>query len=507
MTMRPRLVVALAFVCLLSLSVIAGSNKKVSAATARVQIALADVLFDHADYRSAMHTYLAATECEDVALRDRARSGAVRSALRVAEFGVAVTQLASLDSKDADPDSLALAGDALWAGGRFDEAEKAYRDAVALVPGHARARHGIAKALASRNQLDAALDEAMAALASAPADSDLQHTIGSLYERMHRYTEAANAYLVYLSNVKGANRSERVGWARNHIAFLRSFDGSIPFEMVAKGNARQQVLDFRLVGGKVMIRGKINGGKSIDFALDTGAEHTAISEKTARRFNIPSYNDTLTAGVGAIGLRGLKISKLRSLEIGGLTIYNLPCLIKSPSIRGMAVDETDGFSPIALGMSMSIDYKNKKLTLGDPVAPQPGALELPLRLNRLATVQGDVNGSPYSFIVDTGGEAISLNSSTARGVFTTADRHRIKLQVYGNSGLDPEAYLLPGVNLSFGSITLPNQPVVVLDLRAPSVLLGYEIGGILGYRLLGRYRVDMDLQKAVLRLGDPVTSM
>jgi len=322
---------------------------------------------------------------------------------------------------------------------------------------------------------------------------------------MHRYQEAASAYLVYLSVLKGADRPdrvERIQWARNHIAFLRSFDGTVPFEVVAKGNVKQHVLDFRLVNGKILVKGKINGGKSVDFAIDTGAEHTAISEKTARKFSIPYFTETLTAGVGETGIRGLKLARLRSLEIGSLAVYNLPILIKSPSMPDIPVDETDGFSPLAIGLSVSIDYKNKKLTLGEPMPPQPGARELPLRLNRLATVQGAVNGSPTSFIVDTGGEAISLNASTVAGIFTPADRRRIKLHVYGASGLDPDAYLLPGVNLAFGSLNLANQPVVVLNLRAPSVLLGYEIGGIIGYRLLGKYRVDIDMQKAVLRLGD-----
>jgi predicted aspartyl protease len=117
-------------------------------------------------------------------------------------------------------------------------------------------------------------------------------------------------------------------------------------------------------------------------------------------------------------------------------------------------------------------------------------------------VQGHVNGAVMSFIVDTGGEAISISTSTARTLFTPDDRRRIKLHVYGASGLDPEAYLLPGVNLAFGTIQMPNQPVVVLNLRAPSVLLGYEIGGILGYRLLGKYRVEIDMQKSLLRLRD-----
>jgi predicted aspartyl protease/Flp pilus assembly protein TadD len=500
MTTRIRLVVVLGVVCLLSLSVVAATQKKVSVATATVQIAVADVLYDHADYRAAMHTYMAASDCEDALLRSRAQAGTVRSALRIAEFGLAVVHLEALGTA-TDPASLTLAGDTLWANGRFDESEKAYRDAANLSPESPRARIGIAKSLASRNQMAAALDEAYAALRGAPSDSDIQYAVGSILERMHHFQEAAAAYLKYLSILKGVDRNDRIQWARNHIAFLRSFDGTVPFEMVSKGNVRQHVLDFRLVNGKVMVKAKVNGGKSIEFAVDTGAEHTALSEKTARRFNIPYFTETLTAGVGEVGVRGLKVARLRSLEIGTLTVYNLPILIKSPSMKTIPVDETDGFSPLAIGLSMSIDYKNHRLILGEPVAPQAGARELPLRLHRLASVQGEVNGHPSSFIVDTGGEAISLSASTARGLFTPVGR-RIKLKVYGASGLDPDAYLLPGVNLAFGSISLPNQPVVVLDLRAPSVLLGYEIGGILGYRLLGRYRVDIDLERSVLRLGD-----
>ena len=49
---------------------------------------------------------------------------------------------------------------------------------------------------------------------------------------------------------------------------------------------------------------------------------------------------------------------------------------------------------------------------------------------------------------------------------------------------------------------MSSQSVVVLNLRAPSVLLGYEVGGIIGYRLLGKYRVEIDLQGSRLRLRD-----
>ena len=502
MTVRTRPAIVLACVCLLSWSLMA-AGRQVTAATAAVQIALADVLYDHADYGAAMQTYLAATGCEDPALRDRARAGTARAALRIAEFGVALTQMAGIGRGGApDAATLALAGDAYWASGRFDEGEASYRDALSLDPGSPRARLGLAKALSSRNQMEPALDQAQAALRGAPADPDIRHALGTIYERMHRYSEAATAYLSYLSVLKGADRPDRVQWVRSHISFLRSFEGTIPFEMVSKGNVKRHVLAFRLVDGKILLRGKINGGRSVDLTLDTGAEHTALSESTASRYGVRAISETMTAGVGEVGLRGLGMARLRSLEIGTLTVYNLPCMIKSPSMPGLPVDRADGFSPLALGLSMTVDYRARRVYLGEPVADPAPARELPLRLNRLATVEGRVNDIPMSFIVDTGGEGILVSANAARRIFTPAVRYRIKLRVYGASGFDPDAYLLPGLDLSFGPLSLSNQPVVVLDLRAPSVLLGYDVGGVLGYRLLGRYRVDFDLGRSVLRLRD-----
>ena len=68
---------------------------------------------------------------------------------------------------------------------------------------------------------------------------------------------------------------------------------------------------------------------------------------------------------------------------------------------------------------------------------------------------------------------------------------RIPLRVYGTSGWDRDAFLLPGVNLDFDRIEYRNFPLVVLNLRAPSVLLGFQVGGIVGHKFLERLpRVD-----------------
>jgi hypothetical protein len=110
---------------------------------------------------------------------------------------------------------------------------------------------------------------------------------------------------------------------------------------------------------------------------------------------------------------------------------------------------------------------------------------------------------PANFVVDTGGEVISISTATATALHALgrpAPDRRIQLKVFGSSGWDKDAFLLPGVNLAFDAITYTNFPVVVLNLDTPSALLGFQLGGIVGHRFLSKYRVRIDLERSVLKL-------
>ena len=205
-----------------------------------------------------------------------------------------------------------------------------------------------------------------------------------------------------------------------------------------------------------------------------------------------------------VGLRGLQLARMDSLEIGSLKLRNVPCLIKNPPLRDIPVKETEGLSPLALGYSMVIDYKTHKLTFGKHIPEEPKDFELPLRLHRLATVRGTVDAAhgiqQVNFVVDTGGEVISISQATATSLGKPEPARRIALKVYGTSGWDPDAFLMPGVDLMFDTISYKNFPVVVLNLDAPSALLGFQLGGIVGHKFLSKYRVGIDLERSVLRL-------
>jgi len=186
--------------------------------------------------------------------------------------------------------------------------------------------------------------------------------------------------------------------------------------------------------------------------------------------------------------------------VGELKVRNVPCLIKNPPLNDLPAREPESFSPIALGLSMRVDYARRQLVMGRSLPQATYATELPLSLYRLATVRGIVNGQPATFVVDTGGEVISISQATAGQMTLPSSFRRIPLKVYGTSGWDKDAFLMPNVDLEFDSIRFSKIPVVVLNLKAPSALLGFQLGGIVGHKFLSKYRVTIDLARSIVGL-------
>ena len=473
-----------------------------SSQSSEIQLQLGDLLFSEGRFLDSLDAYKLALKSAPADNQRRPRIGVIASALRVAEFDLARSEAELLHKADpTSPDVKALYGDALWASGLFQEDETQYRNALAAQPELARGHHGMARSLAARTKLEEAMNGAQAALRMSPRDLEIHHTVGTIYERMHRYEEAAAAFSNYVNLLPNKDHSEKADWSRAEIRFLRSFGQRVPFETESGADDRVYTVDFRLVNEKVVVRAKVNDASAQDFVIDTGSENTIITRQTAQRLGITPVTYTLSAGVGRVGLRGLQLARMDSLELGSLKLRNVPCLIKNPPLRDIPVKETEALSPLALGYSMVIDYKTHKLTFGKKLADEPKDIELPLRLHRLATVSGMVDGGhKVNFVVDTGGEVISISQATATALNKPQTGRKIALKVYGTSGWDDDAFLMPGVNLAFDTIKYDNFPVVVLNLNAPSALLGFQLGGIVGHKFLSKYRVGIDLERSVLRL-------
>jgi Flp pilus assembly protein TadD len=462
------------------------------------QLNRASALYKDGRYAEALKSFVEASEASNVSVAREARKGVVQSALRIGEFTLARQNAATLSQND-DAESLTVAGDALWAAGFFDEAEREYGRALAIDAKSARARYGLARSLVSRSRLGEALDEARQALALAPEDSDLHALLGTILERLRRFDDAATSYEAYADRLP-RRESAAVATARNRATLLRSFSRRPPLEVSAEDASEVHALPFKLVNNKILVPGRLNGVQ-VEWVLDTGAERTGISPEVAAAAGIRAVSTTLTAGVGRVAVRRIRLGRADSLEIGSLVVRNVPVAIRSPVVGGAARWQGQSLSPLALGFSVSVDYQRKRVVLARSLGDESSAaVTLPMRMHPLPLIRGTINSThPAYFVVDTGGEVISIGSDTADLLGMEPARH-IPLRVVGMSGPDEEAFLLPGVDLDFQGVSLRRIGLAVLNLRAPSVLLGYQVGGIVGHDFLSRYRVSIDVVRSEVRL-------
>ncbi|MSO83231.1 MAG: tetratricopeptide repeat protein [Acidobacteria bacterium] len=463
------------------------------------QFQLATDLFESAHYREALDAYDLTLQGKDAALGMRARKGKVRAALRIAEFDLARAEAETLNIGEApDAEAQTLLGDALWANGLFDEADTAYREALEEAPGSTRARFGLARSLATRSRLDEALQEALITAAASPRDAEVHALVGLVYERLNRFEESADAYDRYIALLPMTEIGSMASISQSKVRLLRSFKGRVPL-LVEDPPGRVHRLRFRLANRKIVLQGRVNR-TPVEFVLDTGSERTGLSEVTARRAGVTSITATLTAGVGIASLRRLDLGRADVIEVGTLRIRNVPVAIRGVVPGALPRWQSESFSPLSLGYSVVVDYQRREVLLARTLPETQADFHLSMRMNRLPLVRGMINSThPAYFVVDTGGELISISAETALALAMPPVR-RIPLRVFGMSGIDENAFLLPGVNLDFDEIEFRNVGLAVLNLRAPSVLLGFQLGGIVGHRFLSDYRVSLDMGRSELRL-------
>jgi Flp pilus assembly protein TadD len=463
------------------------------------QLQLAAEHFDGARYREAVDAYDAAIRGADRDLAQRARKGKIRAALRIAEFELARVEAETLvNDAPNDAEAHTLLGDAMWSNGLFDESDAAYRQATMLAPDSSRARFGVARSMASRNMLEEALKEALPIAAIAPEDPEVHALIGLIFERLNRFEEAADAYDRYIALLPMTEVSTMATISQSKVRLLRSFKGRVPLQ-VDDAPGRVHRVPFRLSNRKIVVQGRVNR-IPVEFVLDTGSERTGLSDVTARRAGVASITATLTAGVGVASLRRLELGRADSLEIGTMRVRNVPVAIRTIVRGALPRWQSESFSPLSIGYSAVVDYQKREVLLARSLPEAQADFTLPMRMNRLPMVRGLLNSShPAYFVVDTGGELISISAETALALAMPPVR-RIPLRVFGMSGVDENAFLLPGVDLDFDQIEFRKVGLAVLNLRAPSILLGFQLGGIVGHRFLSEYRVSMDMARSELRL-------
>ena len=128
---RAGIAFSIAALCTLALS----ADDRASSGDADLQLQLANQLFEENRLHEALRSFDRATQTDDLGLATLARKGKIRTALKVAEFGLARQEAEKLTgSQPPDDDALSLLGDALCSNWLCDEADRANERALAMSP-------------------------------------------------------------------------------------------------------------------------------------------------------------------------------------------------------------------------------------------------------------------------------------------------------------------------------------------------------------------------------------
>jgi hypothetical protein len=421
-----------------------------------------------------------------VALPHPARFGVV--------LGVTVGWTLAVSTPETTPflPDLVEDGERHFSAALFEPAERLFRGALAYDAQSAPGHLGLARTLLARGELVQAQGEAEVAvhLSTAPALAHL--ALALVREQAGDITGAVTALDQYLAAAPGDEhpvRRQRTESQRSLLALA----GAAPLRTLDR--QAQGKISFDVVEDKVVLKASVNGRIPIDVVLDTGADHVVLSERTVERAGV---RRTGARGAG----RGPEMALAESFDVAGVSVRRVPVLVRREPLRVIPNRPGDAFSPIALGLSVIIDYERRELTLAKRLPFEAADVELPLHVLGLPVVVGASGAESVSFVVDTGSEVTAVSTRTLERASPVPQARRIPMRLFDVWGMQqPDAFLLtPGIDLAFGAIRLKEYPVVVRSWPDVQAVHGFEMGGILGHNFLRRYRVTIDLARRVVRL-------
>jgi predicted aspartyl protease/Flp pilus assembly protein TadD len=419
----------------------------------------------------------------------------------------------------------ALLGSAILGAGEFHLSVEEFKTALALDANEALAVAGLAMVDFYENRLPLALPALRKAVAMDPDEPDFVFALGQAAARSEKYKEAADSYerfLLIAPKTDFDRRARIVGL----IDFLRYLgrQGSL----YVPGGEYRSSIPFEATDNRPIIQIRVNGQKEpLKFVLDTGSGMSVISEQTAKRLGIKSVaKGGLARAVGGGGKFEIVYGFLESIEIGNAKISNVPVYIRRFFDSHLPVDGYLGLSVVAKFLT-SIDYGTRRMSLVRqaqteevetwttirrpemlqaliPVAPNDGAVEVPLRTTSSGFLSGEVGLDGFNknvnFIIDTAASITVISEKLSQEEQLLDLLQPSKMRVFGAAGVTEDVKLLQLPRLSLGLSKMEKINAAVLDLEPVNETAGFTQAGILGGNFLRHFRIYFDFARGAMRL-------
>jgi hypothetical protein len=322
----------------------------------------------------------------------------------------------------------------------------------------------------------------------------------TIYEDYRQIAGAMIPHRIRSSNAAAAFGSERVVTKVELNPAIRDADFAAPppprpdFAFLSR--ARRTELPFRFVNNHIYVDVKLNG-RSFPMLVDTGAANV-ITPTTARQLGLRPVGDARVWGAGDQS-EAAAFARVNTTLIGGVQLRNQ--LFAVVPLEGLSDIEGVPFHGM-IGYELfkrvvgKIDYEARLLSLTDAaVWSAAGAgTAVPFVLNgTVPELEGDIDGIPASFDIDTGSRmSVGLHSPFVLKHGLRA-RFRPSIETVTGWGLGgPSRGTVARVKrLRLGPI-LVNDVVVDMSRQTQGVLSHAVPAGNIGSGLLRRFTITLD---------------
>lgn len=256
----------------------------------------------------------------------------------------------------------------------------------------------------------------------------------------------------------------------------------------------------------------VNGQGPFPFAIDTGADRTAISASLAKRLGLVADRQAQLHGIA--GVDAVPTTRLATLRVGSKQIAD----IRAPILPDAALGAAGLLGIDALrGQRVTMDFADRKMTVRptdfrEPSDRDPDTITITAkrRFGQLVLVSASVNGRRVYAIVDSGSQVTIGNPKLRKMMARREKGDEVSTELVSVTGrkIAADYGMLP--RMKIGDVTVGDIPIVYSDAHPfkryrltnkPAMLIGVDI-----LRAFERVSLDFDTKKVRFQLKSETAS-
>jgi len=270
-----------------------------------------------------------------------------------------------------------------------------------------------------------------------------------------------------------------------------------PADFSFAGGKKATTVPFELLNNHIYMQVKLNGKGPFRLLFDTGGANI-VTPELARQLGLKTEGALQGRGVGEKS-EDVALTRVGSVQVGEATVSNQVFAVfpleSFASAEGLPQSGLIGYE-VLKRFTVRVDYENSLLSLTDPsaFAYEGKGTVVPFQFNgHIPQVEGDIDGLPGKFDIDTGSRA----SLSLLGPFAEKhglkDRYAARVEAVTGWGVGGAARSLVARArvLRLGAVRILN-PVTELSLQKKGAFVDPYVAGNVGAGVLKRFNIVFD---------------